>query len=116
MRTEARKFLEDMREAAESIVEFTAGKTLDDYYADKLLRSGVERQFEIAGEALSQLNKVDPATAQRITEYRNIISFRNVLIHGYTAVNHSTTWDIVQNDLPILRKDVDSLLASAASS
>jgi uncharacterized protein with HEPN domain len=52
-----------------------------------MLRSAVERQFEIIGEALSQLAKIDPAVAARIPDLRRIVGFRNVLIHGYDRMD-----------------------------
>jgi uncharacterized protein with HEPN domain len=55
MRREPRAYLWDVREAADTILEFTRGLGLDDYLADRKLRSAVERQFEILGEALNQL-------------------------------------------------------------
>ena len=39
-----------------------------------------EDQFEIIGEALSQMSKLDPALAKRVSDYQKIISFRNILI------------------------------------
>jgi uncharacterized protein with HEPN domain len=70
----------------------------------------VERCFEIVGEALSQLRKIDPATAQRITDWQAIIGFRNVLIHGYVQVDDAKTWDIVQSEIPVLLAELDELL------
>ena len=58
-----------------------------DYLDNRMLRSAVERQFEIIGEALSQLAKIDPAVAARIPDLRRIVGFRNVLIHGYDRMD-----------------------------
>ena len=111
MRPETRKLLEDIRQAAQMIVQFTDGKSFDDYEEDPLLRSGVERQFEIIGEALRQLAQGDPDTVSQISHYRRIISFRNVLVHGYAVVDNPVVWDIAQNYLPRLAREVQDLLA-----
>ena len=106
----AKKLLEDMRMAFEAIQEYTGGKTLDDYRGSRLLRDGVERQLLIIGEAVSQLAKTDPSTASRLGNYRQIISFRNLLVHGYSVVDDRVTWEIVQQDLPDLGRRVVDLL------
>jgi len=111
MRLEAKKLLEDMRQGAELIRQFTSDKSFDDYAQDKLLRSGVQRQFEIIGEALSRLSKAAPDVASRITDRRQIISFRNVLIHGYDIVDDQVVWDVVCHKLPVLQEEVRTLLA-----
>ena len=75
-----------------------------------MLRAAVERQFEIIGEALSQLARRDESFAERITDYRHIIAFRNILIHGYSDVDDALVWDIVQTRLTPLRAQVNQLL------
>lgn len=100
-----------MRLAATKIARFTAGRSFEEYGQDEQLQWSVERGFEIIGEALSKLSKADPDTATRITEWRQIISFRNVLIHGYATVSHRTTWDVVQSELPALLAEVEAMLA-----
>ena len=50
MRLETKKYLEDIRQAAELLAGFAQGKTFSDYRNDSLLRSGIERQIEIIGE------------------------------------------------------------------
>ena len=82
MRLEVKKYLYDIQQAAKLLTQFSQGKSFDDYTKDAMLRSAVERQFEIIGEALSQLSKTDSVCAKRISEYRRIIAFRNILIHG----------------------------------
>ena len=109
---DARKYLYDIAEAANELSEFVAGKSLDDYLSSRLLQAAVERQFEIVGEtALSQLSKLDPAVAKRVSDYQKIISFRNILIHGYADVDDELVWDIVETRLPILRNEIAQIIA-----
>ena len=67
-----------------------------------MLRAAVERQCEITGEALAKLAKADEPVAARISDYRRIIAFRNILIHGYIDVDHRLVWDVVTTKVPIL--------------
>lgn len=110
MRLESKKHLEDIRKAAALLAEFTRDKTLHHYTADAMLRSAVERQFEIIGEALNRLSKSDPDTAERVPDYRRVIAFRNILIHGYDVLDHHVVWDVVQHHLPKLTEAVHGLL------
>ncbi len=71
----------------------------------------MERQFEIVGEALNQLSKIDPDVAVQISYYRRIIAFRNVLIHGYADIDDRIVWGILVSQLPILYREVATLLA-----
>lgn len=89
---ETKKYFFDIAEASDLIIQFTAGKTPADYQNDPLLRSGVERQFEIIGEALNQAIRHDPSVATLISTSSRIISFRNRLIHGYSTVADNVVW------------------------
>jgi uncharacterized protein with HEPN domain len=59
MHADAAKLLWDARRAAERVARYTAGKTSPEYETDDFLRSAVERQFEIIGEALGALRRCD---------------------------------------------------------
>ena len=113
MKPDGRKYLYDIWRAVELLTEFTVNKTFADYERDAMLRAAVERQFEIAGEAIAQLARLDQETAGRIGEYRRIVAFRNILIHGYADVDDRLVWDVVETKLPILRRDVEGLLREA---
>ncbi len=110
MRPEAAKFLRDILDASDRITEYTRDKNKDDYLANGELRDAVQWNFAVIGEALGQLQKVDPHTAEKITQWRRIIAFRNQLIHGYGVIKNEITWDIVKNKLPLLRSDAKTLL------
>lgn len=110
MPRDSRTYLWDARRAADLITSFAAGKSFDEYLADDLLRSGVERQFEIIGEALNQLAKIAPEIAQSVPELPRIVAFRNILIHGYATVDDALVWQVVTEKLPPLRKQLDELL------
>lgn len=110
MRPEARKYLYDIGEPCRKLEQFTQGRSLADYVADELLQSAVERQFEVIGEALNRLDKADSQLAQSIPDFRRIIAFRNILIHGYATIRHDTVWGVVESDLSVLSRHIKNLL------
>lgn len=110
MQLEAKKYLFDIQRAVNLLVDFTAGKTFDNYISEAMLRAAVEREFEIIGEALAQLARLDATLAAHITDYRRMIAFRNILIHGYADVDNRLVWDIVESKLPILASELTGLL------
>ncbi len=112
MHADARKLLWDASSAAERVARFTKGKTFADYEVAELLRAAVERQFEIIGEAFTQLRRVDPEVAEAIPAISRIVAFRNVLIHGYASVDHRLVWGVVEAHLAPMRAAVDKLLGS----
>lgn len=105
-----RKYVYDIALACDLIAQFTKGKSLENYRSDPLLRSAVERQFEIVGEALSQAIKIQPSIAERGTDAARIIAFRNRLIHGYAFVSDEVVWGIIEAWLPKLISEVRLLL------
>lgn len=109
MKLETKKLIYDLDQAIDLIINFTEGKRLVDYQDDVLLRSAVERQFEIIGEALNRLKRSDPAVLTQISDHERIIGFRNVLAHGYDIVSDEIVWDIVETRLPQLRQEINEI-------
>ena len=115
MTTATKKLLFDVREAAESILQHTGGKGLAEYSSNRLLRRGVEREFEIIGEALKRLSRLDAATSARISELRRIVDFRNRVIHGYDTVDDMVVLGVAQEHLPLLLQEISDLLGTGES-
>lgn len=110
MQRKALKLVDDIRQSAEAIRQWTRSRTLEQYREDPMLRAAVERHFEIIGEALNRLAHLDAHTAGCLGPYQQIIAFRNVLIHGYDIIDPERVWHVIENDLPTLLTRAEQLL------
>ena len=111
MQLEARKYHYDVQEAEDLVSQFTAGKDFADYQQNPMLRLAIERAFTIIGEALAQLARVDANLASRISDFRNIVGFRNLLTHAYAQIDDRIVWGIVRSKLPALIREVAELMS-----
>ncbi len=102
-------YLWDMHKAAKVILEFTEGLHYNQYEANYMLQSAVERQLEIIGEAA---RRVSEGFFQQHPEipWRQIIGMRNILIHEYGEVRADRVWLVVQNDIGKLIDQLDELI------
>ena len=108
---EIKKYLSDILNFCLSIEEFT--KNMDsftDYENNKMLKRAVERELEIIGEALNRAKKED--TSISVSNASQIIGLRNRIIHEYEAVNDATIYTIIKKYLPLLKTEVQNLLAN----
>lgn len=110
-----RAYLFDIVEACDLIAEFIDGKTLIDYVRTPLVRSAVERQTIIIGEALVQIGKLWPERMADFPEKSSIVGFRNYVVHGYFAIEHMQVWDIATMHVPPFRTAVAAMLDEMAS-
>ncbi|MFF5991506.1 HepT-like ribonuclease domain-containing protein [Prauserella flavalba] len=112
MRRDARVYLWDALQAADLLSEFSKGEDFVSYQSDAKLRSAVERQLEIIGEALNQLSKVNTELAAQVPDLGRIVAFRNILIHGYATVDDALVWQVLTERLPVLTNVLRRLLAA----
>lgn len=103
-------YLWDIMDACGKTQEFTAGCTLEKYAADAYMKSAVERQLMIVGEAVVQLLQRFPDYAAQFPERSAIVAFRNRLVHDYESTADGIVWGIVLDDVPKLRAKVAKLL------
>lgn len=105
-----RKYLYDIVNCCEFVLEMTKGKTVEDYKHDRIFRSALERELQIIGEAMLQLDNISPQTADRIAEHRRIIGFRHAIVHGYDSLDPDTVWNVVETKVSILLEQAKALL------
>ncbi|MBK8267172.1 MAG: DUF86 domain-containing protein [Planctomycetes bacterium] len=94
-------FLRDMLAAAQAVVSFTKDRTLEQYSADLLLRSAVERQIEIIGEAARAVSSAFKAEHPDIP-WAKIMRQRHVLAHHYGEIEDERMWRVATIHIPIL--------------
>ncbi|MGB3831647.1 MAG: HepT-like ribonuclease domain-containing protein [Mesorhizobium sp.] len=103
--------LAEISEALNGIAQATAGKTLDDFRSDWLLRHGVERGIEIISEAARHLPDPLLELAPEIP-WKQVRGIGNVLRHEYHKTSDPLVWAVVTESLPQLRRAIDRINAS----
>lgn len=109
MTIKEKKYLSDILMAISHIEEFIVDTpTYTIYTSDLKTQSAVERQLAIIGEALDQYDK-QPERVE-LTNTRQIVGFRNRLIHAYDSLDDTLVWAIINRHLPSLKEEVEVLI------
>lgn len=87
MQREPRVYLANILESCDAIDTAVADMQITDYLENRLVRSSVEREFTIIGEAVLALSHKAPDVFASITGARRIVDFRNLLTHEYPTVD-----------------------------
>ena len=104
-------YLADIVDACDAVAEVLAGVDFETYSGRRSIRSAVEREFTIIGEAVGILARRDTALATRISHARLIVGFRNRLVHEYPQIDDEAVYSIALRDAPALRAECAALLA-----
>lgn len=100
------KLCEDVVKSLDEVETFCRSKGFQDFQQDRGLQLIVERELEIIGEALARLRRDHPNLAEEVHDIDKIIGLRNILAHGYDILEREILWDIVENKLAALRRDI----------
>jgi len=108
MTEKSKKYLSDILMAIDLIQEFTTDFDYTAYDKDRKTQSAVERQLAIIGEALNQFKKLEPSVT--IENDKQIVSFRNRLVHAYDSLDNSIIWVVIKRHLGPLKIEIENLL------
>lgn len=106
-------YLSNIVEACDAIEHVLHGIDLAAYQDTRSIRSAVEREFILIGEAVRILGQIDPDAFARISHARMIVDFRNLLTHDYAAVDDETVLGFARSDVSVLREECVLLLDEA---
>jgi uncharacterized protein with HEPN domain len=109
MTEKSTKYLSDILMAIALIEDFTVGvNDFSLYDKDRKTQSAVERQLVIIGEALNQFRKLEPTI--EIQNDKQIVAFRNRLVHAYDSLDNSIVWAIMSKHLNPLQIEIQKLI------
>ena len=104
----ASKYLFDIQYAISLIEDFIKPiNSFNDYLSDIKTQSAVERQLAIIGEIVNKIRNECPEVTLNNT--KQIVNFRNRLIHSYDNIDASIVWMIVKNHLSVLKQEIELL-------
>lgn len=101
----------DMLQHARRAVDYTTGRTLEEYLATPMLRDAVERVVLITGEAASKLSRKFRDAHPEIS-WRPIIAQRHILVHEYGDIHHDKIWRVATTHVPDLIRLIEPLIPS----
>ena len=113
MQHDLQAHLWDILESIDRIDRYSHQGTLEIYLQSDSMQDSVERRLQIIGDALKKAGELSPVVAEKIPWAREIIAFRNRLVHGYRTVNNQIVWEIIKTELPELRAAVVALLPAS---
>ena len=102
-------YLTHIRDCIERIAEYTIEGRAS-LFEDKKTQDAVLRNLQTLAESTTRLSDSSKQHHSEI-DWRKIASFRNVVVHDYLGLELDIIWQIVEQDLPLLRRTVDSMLA-----
>lgn len=109
MNNEIKKYLYDIIESIQSIENYLGDyRDINIYKSNKMVRRAVEREFEIIGEAMNRIDKLDSNLS--ISGKRQISNMRNRVIHGYDRIDDEIIWGTIIRHLPVLKSEIEILL------
>lgn len=109
MKPDNAAYLAHIRDAIASVESYGSSHTYDQYLKNAWDQAAVARNLEIIGEAATQLT-ADYKNAHLEIPWRKISDFRNVLTHEYFSIDPLLVWEILQKDIPVLKKEIKQLL------
>lgn len=108
MKQKTKKYLIDINSSISAISEHIGNLDFEAFSSNLTVKRAVERELEIIGEAVNRILKEE--TNFTISNARKIVDLRNLIIHGYDAVDYETLWAVVHRHIPVLKSEISEFL------
>lgn len=103
--------LHHILDSIREIESYVAEADLNSFLENSMMRFACVKQLEIIGEASGQITSETKAKFQDV-EWNKMRGMRNVLVHEYFGIDSQIVWEIILEDLPILKVQIEKIIAS----
>ena len=104
-----RLYLIHISECIERIESYVAEKDKQQFLDSSLIQDAIIRNLQLLAESTQRLSDVAKESESGIDWFK-IAGFRNVLVHDYLGIDIERVWNILEKDLPVLKKAVQRML------
>ena len=105
---ESLKRLQHIEKAIDDIFKYITPEDADSFSKNEILHNAVLFQFSVIGEAIVHVE------TEKLEKYDypwyKVRAFRNMIAHEYFNIKMIAVWEIIQKDLPELKKVVKQIL------
>ncbi len=101
-------YLNDILECIDWIEKFSKGLTFEDFFDDRKTQDAIIRNLLVIGEATKNLPK--EIKVKHTFDWKAVAGFRDILIHQYAGVSFRIVWDVIMNELPVLKQVIQTIL------
>ena len=102
-------YLDDVQAACERVSKFTRGMKFDAFIQDDRTYHATLRNLEIIGEAIKNISDETRSKYPQV-KWRKIAGFRDIVAHDYFGVSDEIVWDMIQNEIPLLTKQIEKII------
>jgi uncharacterized protein with HEPN domain len=103
--------IEHMLEHSREVVELIGCQSREEFMQDRVTQLASARLLEIVGEAANRVS-LERRQQLPLIPWRDIIDFRNIIVHAYDTIEYEIVWSAVHDDLPKLITQLEHTLES----
>ena len=102
-------YIKHIRDAIKSILEYTKDVNKKSFNSKEIIQDAVIRRIEIIREAVKNVS-IDFREKYSDLPWKKIVGMRDKLIHGYFNVDVERVWNVIIDDIPVLKKQIEDII------
>ena len=102
-------YIKHIKDAIKSILEYTKDANKESFNSNELIQDAVIRRIEIIGEAAKNVSNEFIDKYSDIP-WKKIVGMRDKLIHGYFNVDVGRVWNVIIDEIPVLKEQIEEII------